>query len=140
MKTLAVLTFLGEMGIRWTNESLEQALDYVDRMIKDERVIRIDDDNGIHTVIFFAVCESYDPFYKKETWEYKSHDPDGTTLYVEKAASRGWSKDLRNKVRELILSQYPDIQTWRWHRWGKKSDRAVVVHENKGVYNAIQYS
>ena len=128
-----IAVFMGTQGLRYTTWRVNEALDYIQHMINDNRVILIEDVMGIHTVIMFSVCHNFTPFYMKKTWEYMSHKPDGKILYVEKAVSRGWNKELREKMRELFLNKYPQLQTAKWHRWDHWGDRPVTVKRSKYV-------
>ena len=133
LRALDILKFMGEHGIRYARWRVNQAQDYMEQMINEKRVITIEDEEGLHTVILFSVCHDYTPFYKKKTYEYLPHDPSGTILYIEKAVSRGWTKELRKPMKDLFLTEYPQLQVAKWHRWGKRGDRPVTVRRERYV-------
>jgi len=127
LKAIELLKFMGQTGIRYPKDHMDTIVGYVEQMITDERIIEISDGYGLHSVIFFAICNDYKPFYKKQTWEFMKHDSAGDTIYIEKAVSKAWGKIIRNDVRDIVLLRYPKLQTARWHRWAKWGDRPVII-------------
>lgn len=122
---LDLLCFMGRQGIRYPKHKMHDVHDYMNRMIEAERIIVINDEQGIHTTIMFSLCEESEPFLKKRTWEYREHNPEGTTFYIEKAVSRGWTRELRNQFKELLLRKFPQLTIAQGHRWGSHGDRLL---------------
>jgi len=123
---LEILKFLGEMGIRYPDNKIGKAIEYVEKMRNSSRIVSVRDDDVLHSIVFFSVCKDIKPFYKKETWDYRTHEYDGTIAYIEKAASKGWTKQIRKNIQRVILKLHPKVKEARWHRWGKKGDRPVI--------------
>lgn len=135
-----ILCVMGEAGAYFVREALPEAFTYVRRMVIDGRCITIKDDNGKDVgVIFFSVCDDYDPFYKKKRWHYLPHNPDGKILYVELIASSIWNKQIRIAFQEGILNRFPNLKTGVWHRWAKWGDRRVVSKE-RGLHVSHTHS
>ena len=133
IRSVDLLCWMGAHGgIRYGKDKIDEAIDYTNKMAHDGRIIEIKDGEGLHTVIFFSICKTIEDFYKKKTWEYREHDPQGHIWYAEKAVSRGWTKDIRNQLKQLMLQRFPKLRIGKWHRWGKKSDRPVTIRRNDG--------
>ncbi len=127
MKINDIIDLFGQLGIRWTKEEMNLMFDYCQRMISDSRVILVNEGDEPHTVIFYTICEDYEKYLKKPNWLYLEHNPKGHIFYVEVACSKGWSKGLRNDIRELIINKYPSVTMGKWFRYGKYGDRPVTV-------------
>jgi len=123
-----ILCVMGEAGVRFTRESLPKVFNYVSRMVEDHRCITISDHMGEKVgVIFFSVCEDWEPHYRRDKWEYVPHNPGGHILYIELAASSVWNKHLRRDFEDGLLQKYPNLQVGVWHRWGRRCDRRVIA-------------
>jgi len=117
MIAIHVLKLMGELGLRYRESEIAQAVDYTTRMIDNGRVILIWDDLSPIAVMFFSVTDTPDEFLKKGTWEFRSHDVNGKTVYVEKIISKTWNKELRIRFEEKILQKFPDFTQGVWHKW-----------------------
>jgi hypothetical protein len=120
---IRIMQFMGTRGIRYLDTQVANAVEYVDKMVKDKRVILIEDDGFIHSVVFYSVCNDFEPFYKKEMWDFREHDPEGSTVYIEKAVCAKMKKSIATMIRNTIQAKYPKAKIGKWHRWGKRSDR-----------------
>ena len=124
---LDILLFMGEEGIRYKTSEIEDVLDYVERMLSDERILVIYDDNKMNTVLFFSVCNDYMNYLRKPTWIYKEHNPYGKMVYIEKIVSKTYNKEIRLKIQHLIMSLYPTVRFGKWHVFGKIGDRETTT-------------
>lgn len=124
---------MGDRGLRYPKTKIGEAIRYTDLMAKDGRVLSISDELGIHSVFYFSICEDHEPFLKKLTWEYLPHNPSGHIVYLEKAVSRGYSKEMRKNVETFITTKYPNVTLGKWHRWGKTGDRGVLTRRYGNV-------
>ena len=125
MNSIDILKFFGEMGIRYQEDEIPKAIAYIDRMIEDGRFMISIDKGKPHTIILFSICNNYEPFYKKGTWDYLSHFRDGNTVYIEKAVSKHFSRRLRMFTEEALVETYPKLEGYVWHRWGRLNDRIL---------------
>lgn len=126
MTSIDLLVFMGELGGRFTPDQAQQAEAYFDQMIKDGRVIAIYKDGVLHGILAFSLCSNFIPYWKKETWDYRQHEDNGKTLYIEIMASRSWTKELRKTFQQEILNRHPQIEEAIWHRWASWGDRKVT--------------
>src|SRR3990167_11290062 len=126
MNPISVLTIMGEMGLRYRASEINETIDYATKMLDNGRVIVIWDDDIISAVLFFSITNEPKLFLEKQTWEFKSHDPEGKIVYLEKLVSRGWNKKIRLQLESEIIRKYPNIDHAEWHRWGKTGDRPVI--------------
>lgn len=99
---------------------------YLELMAQDERVIIINKEGVSHTLITFSLCNDIRPFVNKKLWDVIPHDPMGDTCYVEKIITDGWSKDIRLKLQDAILTKYSQVKWAVWYRPGKDNDRKVT--------------
>lgn len=127
MNPITVLKIMGSMGCRYLESKIHLILDYTTKMCDNGRVIIISDSKGPYSVMFFSVTDDPDSFLKKESYEYKSHDPLGKILYIEKLISLGWNKSIRQEFETEILKKFPQITHGEWHRWAKWGDRRVIA-------------
>jgi hypothetical protein len=124
---------MGRQGIRYPKDEIKGIKEYVRKMVEDRRVIAVEDARGLHTVIFFSICEDPEPFLKKGTWEYRTHSPGGRFFYGEKIVSKGWQKDFRNHIKQTLLKVYPQLDTGTWHRWARWGDRTVTIRRKECI-------
>lgn len=128
-----ILVFMGDLGIRYVKDELAEIFEYVRKMIEDDRVMFIADERGLHTILFFSVCFEPEKYLKKGTWEFKEHNPEGKYFYVEKMASRSFSKKHLSEIDSLVGSLYPNVEFGRWHRYGKTGDREFTIRRKAYV-------
>lgn len=126
MNPITVLKIMGEMGLRYRPSEMDQAIDYTTRMMDNGRVIMIWDRDMPQAVLFFSMTNDPDLFLKKGTWEYRSQDPEGKIIYLEKLISRGWNRKLRAQLETEIIKKYPNMTHGVWHRYAFWGDRKVI--------------
>ena len=126
MKAVAILKIMGELGARFPITKIWEIISYVSEMLKDERVVIINKDGVPHGVAFCSICDDYDTFYRKTTWNYKPHDPKGKILYIELLCCKKWTKELREIFEIELIKKYPSIEEAVWHRWASYGDRKVT--------------
>ena len=127
MNAIDFLTFMGELGIRYREQDIQKAIDYLNHMILDKRVI-VGYEKGIKLVVLFSICNDWKPYLLKKTWEYMEHNPQGYIAYLEKVGSTVWNRDVRNEVESAIIDLYPSAMLCKAHRYGKVGDREVTTH------------
>jgi len=101
------------------------AVDYFEKMLKDERVLIIDNDGKIVGIATYSVCNDFNPFYKKTDWDYLPHDPKGKFLYIEKIYSIDYNKRIRQLIELLTRDKYPQLRETMWHKYASWGDRLV---------------
>lgn len=138
MNAIDILSFMGELGIRYRESDIPKAIDYLKRMIADKRVIVGYGDEGISLIVLFSICNDWKPYLLKKTWEYMEHDPLGYTAYLEKIGSKVWNRDIRNEVEREITYLYPSAVLCKAHRYGKIGDREVTTHRRLTCLETIQ--
>lgn len=126
MNAVDVLIFLGRIGYRFTPSTALLARNYFYEMIRDGRITALYKDGVIHGILAFSLCTDYEAFWKKETWDYRPHQIDGTTLYVELMAARNWNKEVRQAFQQEILKLHPQVEQAVWHKWAAWGDRKVT--------------
>ena len=127
MNTIDLLKEMGELGVKFKRSEIEPAIDYVSKMLSDKRVIYMTGENDERVISFFSVCYNYEPFYKKKTWDYLPHFPEGNIVYVEKIVSTGWNRKMRELFEIEILKHHPKFEHAVWHRWAKWGDRKTLT-------------
>ena len=125
--SLNILKFMGEVGMRFPRGSVFYVLNYVKLMVEDKRVIELETDGKIHAVLFYSLCYDTEKFLKKDTWEFKEHDKEGTVFYIEKMVASHWSIKLHNMVYDFVTDKYKEVEFLKWHKWSKIGDREVVL-------------
>lgn len=128
MNCVEILAFMGELGIRYRESDIPKAIDYLEHMIADKRVIVGYGDDGIKLVVLFSICNDWKPYLLKKIWEYMEHYPLGHTAYLEKVGSTVWNRDIRNEVEMAITDLYPTAMLCKGHRYAKLGDREVTTH------------
>ena len=131
MTTIEVLKTIGEMGGRYKISEFNSIGEYIFKMLTDKRIVDIEGFNGGRAIIFFSICDDYDPFYKKDTWTYRPHFPDGNIAYIEKLISTKWDREMRELFENEILKHYPNAEFGVWHRFAKWGDRKVMRRRMK---------
>lgn len=124
---------MGDHGIRYVRKDIDKVKNYIERMVEAGRVMTMTDEEGLHTVLFFSVCDDPEKYLKKDTWDYTDHEPNGACFYVEKIVTKKWSVSLRKKVEALATQLYPAFSLGKWHRWGRIGDRGVTVRRRNYV-------
>lgn len=123
---IEIIDFMGNQGIRFSDKTLNKMIYYISKMIEDKRVIAIYDE-GLYAIMFFSIGDSYEPFWKKETWQFLEQNPKGNSLYIEKIVCKRWKKEIRLQMEDEILKLYPKLIQCHWHRFGKTGDRQVFT-------------
>lgn len=126
MRAIPILKIMGELGARFPTSKIWEIISYVSSMLEDERVIVISKDEIPYGVAFCSLSNDYEPFYKKDTWDYKAHDPKGKILYIELLCCKKWTHELREIFETELVKKYPSIEEACWHRWAAYGDRKVT--------------
>lgn len=126
MTEIDVLKTMGELGARFNASKLWIIIDYVAKMLADERIVIIKKDGEIEGVAFCSLSNDYELYYKKDTWDYFQHDSKGSVLYLELLCCRKWTRELRKLFESEIVKKYPSIKEAVWHRWASYGDRKVI--------------
>ncbi len=126
-QVIDILKFMGELGVLYREKTLPLAFDYIADMLHDRRIIEINRNGSPHAIIFFSVCNDYEPYLKKAEFEYKPDNPAGKIIYIECMISRGWTKQLRQEFESVLADRYPDFEYGVWHRFAIWGDRKVII-------------
>jgi len=140
IQSLKILIWMGEHGIKYPVSEGEKAIEYVEKMIFDKRVIYISEDDRLKSMVFYSITDYPENFLKKKTWDYLEHNPRGRTVYIEKAVSDIWNKKIRKIMEEKMLEFYPQLTKAKWHRWAKWGDRQVTIRRKKDVLQNSYFS
>lgn len=127
MDAIELMKDLGEIGCRYRACDIGPAILYFTNMIADGRVLSVKKDGVPTMVITFSVTDDFEPFRVKGFWDYLPHDPNGKTIYFEKLFSKGWDKEARKMIKEIIVGLYPNLEGAVWHRDVSWGDRKVIV-------------
>ncbi|MDO8656152.1 MAG: hypothetical protein Q7K45_02860 [Nanoarchaeota archaeon] len=127
INVVEILKFMGELGVLYEPKTLPMAFDYVSDMLHDHRIVEIRKDGTPHAIIFFSVCNDYEPYLKKGEFEYLPDNPSGKIIYVEVMIARRWTRELREKFEELLATKYPNFEYGVWHRMASWGDRKVIA-------------
>ena len=115
------------MGLKFRGEGeLDSAILYFINMIHDGRVLEILEDGEPYAICAYSMTNDPDTFLKKGTWDYLPHDSNGSVVYIEKLASKGWDRRLRNIIEHIILTKHQQMEYGVWHKWAKWGDRKVI--------------
>ena len=125
MNPIYILKVMGEMGMRYRESKIYEILDYTMRMLDNGRVIIVYNNDIPYAVMFFSVTNNTEEFLKKDDWTYKSHDPEGNAIVVEKLIARGWNRQIRLEFESEIIKKFPNIQYGVWNKWVKQGDHTV---------------
>ena len=127
MDAIEIMRILGEdLRVRFHKEELDLAILYFLKMMKDERIIMINENNHPHAIMAYSLTDDPDVFLKKDTWDYLPQNLLGKTLYVEKLFSKGWNKELRTVFEKMIIQLHPHVEYGLWYRYGLWGDRKVI--------------
>lgn len=102
---------------------------YIETMVHRNRLIAIEDENGLCAIITFFLTNDYETFYKKGLWDTPLDDDNGTQIYVDKMVCSKYSKDLRNALKETIEELFPLVEIGVYHRAPK--DRCVKIYRRR---------
>ena len=127
MNVIMLLEKMGEeIGVRYLPSKIHEIIDYTSKMLDNGRIITLSDESGLLGVMYFSVTDDYEPFLKKGEFEFKSHDPEAKTIYVEKMISRKWNKEIRLEFEKEVMKRYPWVNQCIGHRRSKNGDRKVL--------------
>lgn len=114
---------------------------YYRKMVKDNRVITIYNNQEVVCFMTFSITNDYIPFAEKGTWEYMRHNPHGHICYIEKLASKIWDKDMRNRLVDIIEKRFPDVIYGVWHRPrvknGKDWNQKIIIKRRNYVRDKV---
>ncbi len=122
INAIDILTFMGENGIRYKESELPKAMEYINKMVENNRVII-----GENMIAFFSICNDFHPYLVKKTWDYLEHNPGGYIAYLEKAICPHWTREMRKAIEEIIVERHPTAVVGKWHRYAKLGDREVTT-------------
>lgn len=100
--------------------------DYLNAMLKRERVMVIEDETGIQAVLLFFLTDDYNKVYKKRTWDIVSDTPQGHQIYIDKLICKHFTKPMRIAIEDAITTKFPQITHAIYHR--EPYDRRVLIH------------
>lgn len=126
MRTLELLKLMGDMGVIYSEDRLPEIVDYCAYMLRDSRIMMINEEGKPCAFIFFSITDDPEKFLKKAEYEYRPHDHWGKMVYVEKLVSFIWNRDLRVIFERMIIEKYPQIECGVWHRARKHGDSKVI--------------
>ena len=124
MTYLDVLEIMYQLGFKVVRSVIINVIDYIDNMLRDNRILVINRNGEPYALIFFSISNSYEPYFFKSDFDFLPHNPNGRIIYLEKLISKGWDKKLRQQFEQTILQIYPQLETAVWHRRG---DRKIVA-------------
>lgn len=121
-----ILKFMGELGVLYEEKDIPMACDYVSDMLYNHRIVEIRKDSRPHAIIFFSVCDDYEPYLKKGEFQYLPDNPSGKIIYIEVMICRKWTRELREQFETLLTTKYPNLEYGVWHRMAPWGDRKVT--------------
>lgn len=127
LRTMDIIQFLRYFGADLEREDLEEIRVYFGKMNLDGRIIGIGENGRLKGLLLFSITDSPSPFYKKRMWEYISHNIYGEIAYIEKLIIRKWTKEMRLRIEEILISRYPNLEYAAWHRPRRNKDQLVLV-------------
>lgn len=92
------------------------ALEYRRRMLEDNRVILIEDENKPILIMFFSICNDPMPYARKETFDYLPHYSNGSIAFIERMEAKTWNKEIRKSVEQFLTSNFPNVEFGVWYR------------------------
>lgn len=134
MNVFGLLEFFGQIGARYSRQDLSQITNYLQNMAIDGRIIMVSKHGNPHTFIAYSICNNSDRFANKGLWEYEPHTRSGYVCFIEKMATKRWTRDIRVQLEERILERYPDVKIAVWYRPDPSGDRKVIVKVNWRKY------
>ena len=134
MNAIGLIKILGEMGCRFKTSQFNDIIDYFALMLDDERVILISKEGKLCAVLLFSITDDPELHLKKESWEYREHDPQAKTAYIEKLISKSWNKDMRREFESELIRKHPQIERGLWHRYASWGDRQVTIKVRGGIH------
>lgn len=130
---LDLMTFMGRMGARYTDEKFSRVYEYLLSMQRDGRLAVFEKEGELLGFATFTACYDPESFYDKGLWEYRDGDPTSKTVYVEMIIANIWNTQLRRKLEESIAERYPSYTHGAWHRPTADRDRIVIVRRRGHV-------
>ena len=127
MTSSEVLYLFRRIGFDIDLRVLTKFTDYISSMMKDDRVLIIYENGEPYALLLYSITNNHIPYLLKSDWTYLEHDPDGSTIYIEKLISKGWNKELRQEFERKILERHPQLTDAVWHKWAEWGDRQVTI-------------
>ena len=134
MRVIDLLVFMGEYGKRYRESEVPEIFLYFQQMNIDERIIAILKNEELYGFACISIGDNWQQFHKKDTWNYRTHSPEGKIVYIELLICKEWNRELRLLLEQEILRKYPQIEKAVWHKWAKWGDRQVLSVRRNGKY------
>lgn len=109
---------------------------YVSEMLKRNRTIIINDDDGMEAIIFYFLTDTPERYINRSMWSTPQDSEVGSTIFIDKMIARRWTKALRTAVQEAIETKYPFIEQAFWLR-EPKNRNVIIKRRGKHVYSQV---
>ena|SRR3990167_1150201 len=131
MNHFQVFKYMYELGYMPKTEHYWEYKNYVNEMLRRNRVLSVIDESIIKCLIFFFITNNYEDIYKKSTWFLPNEDLHGNQIYIDKMVCASWTPSLRRFVQSSIEEKFPNVNEAYYHR--APLDRCVKIYK-RGVY------
>ncbi len=133
MNTLDLIHEMTTWGHQVKTEQIPSFHRYMTEMLKRDRVLMLESDRGLESVIFYFLTDDVTPFTNKPTWAMPE-DNNGHILFIDKMLSRSWTKSVREAIREQVEARYPQVTEAHWLR--RPKNRHVIL-KRRALVNGI---
>lgn len=118
-----------EWGWQIKHDQYVNFCDYLQFMLRKNRVILIEKDGRVDGVILFYLTNDYTKLYKKQTWSTINDEENGHQIYIDKMVCRKYTRELRDAIKSAIEERFPNVEIGIYHRAPK--DRSHIVYRRR---------
>lgn|SRR3990167_10559701 len=125
MNAYEILKLCIECGGIFKTRDYERAFLYFENMLRDGRILGLENEAGLQTALTFSICSDPERFRKKFCWDYLEHESMEENAFIEKIFSRVndlWIlKDMIDEGIKVVQERFPNVKRAYWQRIKKKS-------------------
>lgn len=108
---------------------VERFNQYATTMIRRNRVIVVNGDDGMEAILFYFVTDDRQKFANRPMWTTPEDQESGSTIFFDKMVARKWTKSLRLAVEKAIETKYPLAEEAFWLR--EPENRNVIIKRRR---------
>lgn len=102
---------------------------YISEMLRRNRVMVIDGDNGMEALICYFITDDVTKFNNRPLWSCPQDSERGHTIFIDKMVARHWTHALRREVQSSIEKKFPFIEQAYWLR--EPNNRSVIIKRRR---------
>lgn len=131
MTPIEILKFFGECGLMFKRSEIESAIRFLDYKIKNNRILKVYDDNKLLGVLVYSLTDIEVKHLVKSSWEIVEEAEDGKIIYIDYLMAKKFDIDLRNEIRNYFKTNHPQYEYGIWKRYKHPVDRIVREYKER---------